>query len=104
MPAVRARNVLLSQRLPQLAAVVREDVDLIEGFVDDPHAMFRIVRADTYPMGPWSSRAFAQVIPLRPALLDLTIAVDGVEAVAPDPTVGGVEHVDPDRSRITREL
>src|SRR5437870_3200381 len=55
-------------------------------------------------MRPGPRRAFAEVIPLRPALLDLPIAVNGVEAVAPDTTIGGVERVDPYGACVPREL
>ncbi len=52
--AVSALDVLFPERLQQLAAVVREDVDRAERFVDDPHAMLGIVRADAQPVRSWS--------------------------------------------------
>ena len=101
---IAARNVLLAQRLQQFAAVVGDDVDLMERLVDEPHATFGVVRADAQPMGTWSGRALAQPIPLRPSLFDMAVTVERVEAVAPDAAVGGAEHVDPDRARIPCEL
>ena len=40
MRGVAAGHVLLAERLQQLLAVVREDVDGVEGLVDDPDPVF----------------------------------------------------------------
>ena len=101
--AVLSLDVLLAKRLQQLAAVVREHIDLTERLVDDPHAMFGIVRADAHPMRSRAGRALAQIVPLRPALLDVAVAVERVQAVLPDAALGGIEHVDADRARKPRK-
>ena len=101
---ILSRNILLAQRLQQLAAVVGEDVDLMERLVDQPHAVFGVVWADAQPMGSRSGRALAQGIPLRPALFDVAVTIERVEAVEPDTAFSGVEHVDPDRARVAGKL
>ena len=56
---VVAGHVLLAQCLQQRAAVVGEDVDLMEGLVDDPDPPLGVVRADTQSMWSWAVGAFA---------------------------------------------
>ena len=101
--AVRALHVLLAQGLQQPAAIIGEDVNRAERFVDDPHAMLGVVRADAQPMRPRAGRALAQGIPLRPPLPDIAVGVEGVEAVAPDAAIRRAEHVDANRARKPRE-
>src|SRR5258708_39894310 len=96
MRLVAAGHILLAKRLQQLAAVVGEDVDRVERFVDDPHAPLGIVRTDPHAVRPRTGRAFAQLVPLSPTLFHVAIAVQRVEAIAPDTAVHGVEHVDTD--------
>ncbi len=101
---VVSRNALLPERHQQLAAVVREDVDLVEGLVDDPHPALGIVRADSDTVGPGTIRSFAQMIPLAPELFQVAVAVERVETVLPDPAISVAKHVDPDRAGVLREL
>src|SRR5262245_28257456 len=54
MGLVRPLHALLAERLQQLAAVVREDIDLAERLVDHPDASFLVVRADANAVGPWT--------------------------------------------------
>ena len=82
--AVAARHVLLAERLQQLAAVIGEDVDLMEGFVDT-HTR----RSGSYGLmrtrcGPGPDDPSHRRVPLRPALLHLAVRVERVEAVPPD--------------------
>ena len=101
--AVLALHVLLPQRLEQLAAVIREDVDRAERLVDDPHAVLGVVRADAQPVRSRAGRALAQRIPLGPPLLDVAVRVEGVEAVLPHAAGRGAEHVHADRSGKARK-
>ena len=104
MSLVCSRDALLAESLEQLAAIIGEHVDLMEGLVDDPHTAFRIVGTDAQSVGTGSIRSFAQVVPLVPHLDDLTVTIDGIETVTPDAATGVAEHVDPDGTGISREF
>ena len=98
MRGIAAGHVLLAERLQQCLAVVREYVDGVERLVDHPHAARRIVWADAQAMRSWSGGAFAEVVPLRPALLHVAVAIERVEAVLPHAAIGQGQHVHLDRA------
>ena len=102
--AVAARHVLLAERLQQLLAVIGKHVDGVERFVDDPHAPLAIVGADAETMRARARRAFAERVPLRPALLDVAVAIERVQAVLPHAAIGQRQDVHLDRSREAGEF
>ena len=69
-----------------------------------PHPPLRVVGVDPDPVGTGAVRPLAEVIPLGPPLLDLPIAVQGVDAVLPDPALGVPEHIDADGPGVAGEL
>ena len=77
---VVAGDIGFAQRADELLAVVRELVDLVARVVHDPHVPIGIVRAD--PNLVRSAAAFEQLVPLRPRLDQLAVAVDDDDAVA----------------------
>jgi hypothetical protein len=95
--AIRAFDALLAEGFDEAFAVVRKDVDLAEGFLYDPEAMFRVIGADADAMraGAFFAGAFADGgIPLEVFLLQLAVGIEGVEAMAEDAQFGGAEDVD----------
>ncbi len=96
--AIVPGDVLLAQRLQQLFAVVRKHVDRVERFIDHPHALLAIVRADADAVRARACRAFAEMVPLRPSLLHAAMAIQRVEAVLPHAAIGQREHVHLQRS------
>src|SRR5882762_9118428 len=78
MIGVFAGNFRRSDRLQQLAAVMRESVYGVHVVVHDPHVLFRIVGADVDGV-----RAAEDFVPLLPSLEDVSVAVVYDEAVLP---------------------
>ena len=69
----------LAQRQHQLLAVVGEFEDLLHHVVDHPDVLFRIVGTDLDVVR--AAAALEEVIPLRPVLQQLAVAVDHQNAV-----------------------
>src|SRR3982751_4544033 len=80
MFVVVARDVGFAERPNELLAVVGELVDLMPRVVDDPDVMRGIVRADADLVR--AAAALEQLVPLRPRLEELAVAVDDENAVA----------------------
>ena len=84
-----ARHAALAHRLQELA-VVAEDHDLVHVVVDDPDALFRVVRVHQDLVRPAAhlaeSRAARRrevVVVLQPLLDRLAVAIDGEHQVVP---------------------
>ena len=77
---VLAGDIGDTKRQHELLAVVGELVDLMTGVVDHPDVFFRVVRID--PDLVRTAAAFEQLVPLRPRLHQLAVAVHDEDAVA----------------------
>src|ERR1700680_5129326 len=70
---------MLAQRHNELLAVVGEFENLIHFVVDDPHMLFRVIRADPYLVRPASP--CKQMVPLPPSLDQCAVRIDNQNAV-----------------------
>jgi hypothetical protein len=78
MFVIRRVHVRLADRLQQLLAVVGELEDRVAIVVDEPHVLLGIVGTDIDRV-----RAPQHLVPLRPPLDDVAVAVDDEDAVLP---------------------
>src|SRR5690554_4288422 len=53
-------------------------------FIDNPHTIFRVIRADFYPVRTSTVGAFEQVIPMIPDLQHVTVAIGDINDILPD--------------------
>src|SRR4051812_37811784 len=60
--------------------------------------MLTIVGADAQAVRAGTRRAFAEPIPLGPALFHAAVSIERVETVLPDASIHRIEHVELDRS------
>ena len=104
MILIIARHEFLTQSHEQFAAIVREHIDRVEGFVDNPNTFFGIVGANAHAVRPRAVRIGAEEIPLIPQLNYFTFAVEYVQAVLPSATLCFEQHVNPHVASKTQEV
>ena len=80
---IPARYIFFTQCLKQVFSIVRENIDNMTRFINNPYAFFRIVGAYSNAVRSRAISTREQVIPLVPYLNDFTFTINHINTVLP---------------------